>query len=43
VPAKAEDIVKDFPLWLAKVRDNDPLLLAIDAQALWDAPTERRY
>lgn len=31
VPAKPEDIIKDFPLWLSKVRSNDPLLLALDA------------
>lgn len=31
VPTKPDDIVKDFSLWLAKIRVNDPLLLAIDA------------
>lgn len=31
VSAKPEDIVKEFPLWIAKVRANDPLLLVIDA------------
>jgi tetratricopeptide (TPR) repeat protein len=31
VPTKAEYIVKDFPLWLAKIHEDDPLLLAIDA------------
>lgn len=31
VPTKLEDIIEAFPSWLAKVRQNDPLLLAIDA------------
>ena len=30
LPGKPEDIVKDFPMWLARVRQNDPLLLVLD-------------
>jgi nephrocystin-3 len=30
LPVKSEDAIKDFPLWLAKVRQNDPLLLILD-------------
>ncbi|MEI6269711.1 MAG: tetratricopeptide repeat protein [Methylococcaceae bacterium] len=30
LPSKPEDIIQDFPLWLAKVGERDPLLLIID-------------
>lgn len=30
LPSKPEDIIQDFPLWLAKVIERDPLLLIID-------------
>ena len=30
LPSKPEDAIKDFPLWLAKVRQSDPLLLILD-------------
>lgn len=31
VPINPDDIVQNFPLWLAKVRSNDPLLIVLDA------------
>ncbi len=30
LPSKHEDIIQDFPLWLAKISERDPLLLIID-------------
>ena len=30
LPSKPEDIIQDFPLWLAKVSERDPLILLID-------------
>ena len=30
LPAKPDEVIRDFPLWLAKVRANDPLILIID-------------
>ena len=30
LPSKPEDIIQDFPLWLAKVSERDPLLLIIE-------------
>lgn len=30
LPSKPDEVIRDFPLWLAKVRENDPLLLVID-------------
>jgi Flp pilus assembly protein TadD len=30
LPSKPEEIIRDFPLWLAKISERDPLLLVID-------------
>jgi len=30
LPSTPEDVIRDFPLWLAKVGEQDPLLLIID-------------
>ncbi|MEY3880633.1 MAG: hypothetical protein RIQ94_1429, partial [Pseudomonadota bacterium] len=30
LPSKPEQIIRDFPLWLAKISERDPLLLIID-------------
>ena len=30
LPSKPEEIIRDFPLWLAKISERDPLLLIID-------------
>ena len=30
LPSKPEDVIKDFPLWLTKVRLGDPLLMVLD-------------
>ncbi|MEI6270294.1 MAG: tetratricopeptide repeat protein, partial [Methylococcaceae bacterium] len=30
MPGQPDDVVRDFPLWLARVRANDPLLLILD-------------
>ena len=30
MPSQPDDVVRDFPLWLARVRANDPLLLILD-------------
>ena len=30
LPSTPEDVIRDFPLWLAKVSEQDPLLLIID-------------
>ncbi len=30
IPSKADDVIRDFPLWLGRVRANDPLLLVLD-------------
>lgn len=31
VPVKPADIVQDFPVWLAKIKNDDPLLISLDA------------
>ena len=31
VPIKPDDIIQDFPLWLAKVTNSDPLMVVLDA------------
>jgi len=30
IPNKEEEVIRDFPLWLGRVRANDPLLLVLD-------------
>jgi tetratricopeptide (TPR) repeat protein len=29
-PGKPDEVIRDFPLWLARVRESDPLVLVID-------------